>query len=173
MSFARALPLAALVLPLAAACAGEQKLTVSKTISVHSDTEVATAGSGKYDLLAEPDYAAVKELAQDVEIVAARIRITNPDTNGENRATTGGGTVTVKTATGEVKLSEYSIAVAADSVRELTLSDAGKAAIRAAVLSDAPEFEVTAAGTVDAVPAHFDWKLELDLLVTVGLPRGK
>jgi hypothetical protein len=154
-------------------CVGRE-FTIKKTFSVSSGPEDALCQDKRLEVNLADDsaFAGVKNNIASIEVRGVAVRVTNPKTQDDSKVTKAGGEVRIAdSATGTATtLSTYGdVPVTAGSYKQIEFDK--KAASTLATLALKPPFTffIESHGCNDAVPARYDFDVELTLYASAKL----
>ncbi len=157
----------------ACSCAGRE-FTVKRTFEVHGGANDALCQSDRIALNLADDSAFkdVKNNLGKVELRKIVVKVTNPKTRDDSKATKGNGHVRVANAeTGTAtELGTYTdVPIAQDSSQDIPFDAKAAATLASLALNPPNTFFIEAEGCSDAVPAFYQFQVELALYAELKL----
>ncbi len=154
-------------------CAGRE-FTVKKTFDVHGGPDDALCQTDRLVINLQDD-SAFKDLKSNlgkVELRKINLKVTNPKTREDSLATKGNGKVRVANAeTGAgTELGTYAdVPITQDSTQDIPFDPAAASSLASLALNPPNTFYIEAEGCSDAVPAFYQFQVELTLYAELKL----
>jgi hypothetical protein len=155
------------------ACTGRE-FVVKKNIKIHRTANETLCQTDKltFNLTEDKAISDLKNNLGKIEVRGLAVRIINPKSTNESVATKGNGHVDVaETVDGErFQVSTYSdVALTANNYKQLDFDKAQAERIARLALNAPNTFFIDSVGCTDAVPADFEFAVELTLYAELKL----
>ncbi len=164
-SVVRAVLSVSLLLATSCGLAGKE-FTVKRVVNVHASATdpLCTEGKVTFNLSEDKAFNDLKANIGSVQLRKVRVLIANPKTDASSVATKADGELRVSVADSDAGLllgTFGGVALTADNAQEVTFDAANAKTVIDAALNPPHTFYVKAKGCADAVPAFFDFAVEM------------